>query len=144
MVEYAVFSSIGDRDTNEDTAKVFENKRLNSYGFALADGLGGHGNGDIASEFVVNCVGAAVENTNSFGGIFIDQCFDRAQEMLMEEKERTGYASIKTTLVLLLIGDDGVARWGHIGDSRLYHFRRRKLLHRTLDHSVPQMLVESG
>ena len=35
-------------------------------------------------------------------------------------------------------------QWGHIGDSRLYHFRGNRLAERTLDHSVPQMLVSSG
>ena len=75
--------------------------------------------------------------------MFIDECFDTAQEMLLDEKERTGYVSIKTTMVLLLI-TDGVARWGHVGDSRLYHFRGGKQISRTVDHSVPQMLAISG
>ena len=35
-------------------------------------------------------------------------------------------------------------QWGHIGDSRLYYFQNEKLIGRTLDHSVPQMLVASG
>ncbi len=46
-------------------------------------------------------------------------------------------------MVLLLISDN-VAQWGHIGDSRLYHFRDGKQLSRTIDHSVPQMLAISG
>jgi serine/threonine protein phosphatase PrpC len=143
MIEYAIYSNTGEKEMNEDSIKVATNKRLSTYGFVLADGLGGHGNGDIASKFVVECAVAAVENTDSVSGIFIDECFATAQEMLMEEKEQKGYQSIKTTMVLLLISED-IARWGHIGDSRLYVFRSGKLLHRTLDHSVPQMLVESG
>lgn len=143
MIEYATVTEIGEKEKNEDAVRVFINQPLSTYGFVLADGLGGHGNGDIASNFVSDCVGAAIENTDSFGGVFLDQCFDTAQEMLMEEKETKGLHSIKTTMVVLLITDK-IAQWGHIGDSRLYHFRDGKQLSRTIDHSVPQMLAISG
>jgi len=143
MIEYATITEIGEKPCNEDAVRVFENQPLSTYGFILADGLGGHGNGDIASSFVADCVGAAIENTDSIGDGFIDQCFDISQKMLMEEKELKGLPSIKTTLVTLLI-TNGVAQWGHVGDSRLYHFRDGKQLSRTVDHSVPQMLLMSG
>lgn len=143
MIEYAMISEIGEKNTNEDAVKGFVNQPLSTYGFVLADGLGGHGNGDVASKFVVECTGAAIENTDSFDGIFLDECFDTAQQLLMEEKEMSGMRSIKTTMVLLLITGK-TAQWGHIGDSRLYHFRDGKLMGRTMDHSVPQVLVLSG
>jgi serine/threonine protein phosphatase PrpC len=143
MIDYATFTDIGEKEKNEDTVKVFVNQRLRTYGFVLADGLGGHGNGDVASKFVADCTGAAIESAKSLSGIFIDECFDQAQELLMEEKERTGLMSIKTTMVLLLITGN-TAQWGHIGDSRLYLFRNGKALKQTLDHSVPQMLALSG
>ena len=50
---------------------------------------------------------------------------------------------MKTTLAALLIGKKDV-QCGHIGDSRVYWFRHKKLMGRTLDHSVPQMLVAAG
>ena len=143
MIEYATVSETGEKDKNEDCVKIFVNQALSTYAFVLADGLGGHGNGDVASKFVVDCVGACIENTKSVGGKFIDYCFDTAQSLLMEEKERTGLSSIKTTMVLMLYSG-GVIRWGHVGDSRLYHFRDGKLISRTVDHSVPQMLALSG
>lgn len=143
MIEYATISEIGEKANNEDAVRVFINQPLATYGFVLADGLGGHGNGDVASQLVVECVGAAIENTKEFGGVFIDECFDTAQEILMQEKEIKGLPSIKTTMVLLMITDK-IAQWGHIGDSRLYHFRDGKQLGRTIDHSVPQMLAISG
>lgn len=142
MIEYATITDTGEKENNEDAVRVFVNPPLATYGFVLADGLGGHGNGDKASNFVCDCVGAAIENTDSFGGEFIDQCFATAQDMLLDEKDMTGMTSIKTTMVLLLITDN-IAQWGHIGDSRLYHFRDCKQISRTIDHSVPQMLVLS-
>lgn len=140
MIEYATASDIGEKEKNEDTVKVFLNQIGLTYGFVLADGLGGHGNGDIASNFVADCVGAAISATDHFDGDFLEECFETAQRLLMEEKETKGYPSIKTTMVVLLITGH-IARWGHIGDSRLYHFRDGKLLSRTVDHSVPQMLA---
>jgi len=50
---------------------------------------------------------------------------------------------MKTTGVCLSI-IAGNCQWGHIGDSRLYAFKKNKLDLRTLDHSVPQMLVLAG
>ena len=44
---------------------------------------------------------------------------------------------------MLAVSGDSV-RWGYIGDSRLYYFRKNRLMTRTLDHSVPQMLVNAG
>lgn len=143
MIEYATISEIGEKETNEDAVRAFVNRPLSTYGFVLADGLGGHGNGDIASGFVADCFGAAIENTNEFGGVFLDECFDTAQELLMKEKSEKGLFSIKTTAVILLVTDE-YAQWGHIGDSRLYHFHEGKQLSRTMDHSVPQMLALSG
>ena len=140
MIEYATNSMIGSKEKNEDAVRAFINQPLAAYGFLVADGLGGHGNGDIASNFVADCVGAAIENAPSVDGTFIDQCFDTSQKLLMEEKEINGYSSIKTTLVLLIIAD-GIARWGHIGDSRLYVFHEGKMVSRTFDHSVPQLLA---
>ena len=51
---------------------------------------------------------------------------------------------MKTTMVDLILKINGIARWGHIGDSRLYFFRDGELAAHTLDHSVPQMLVNLG
>ena len=50
---------------------------------------------------------------------------------------------MKTTLTVLL-ADENRIQWGHIGDSRIYYFQDKKLKLRTLDHSVPQMLVNAG
>ncbi len=143
MIEYAVTTEIGDKEKNEDSVRVFVNQKYSTYGFVAADGLGGHGNGDVASSLVTECVGAGIETNDDFSSIFIDDCFASAQEILMKEKERRGLYSIKTTMSLLVITNN-VAHWGHIGDTRIYYFRGGKMIDRTLDHSLPQMLALSG
>lgn len=144
-MDYAVLTSPGDRQENEDHIKfqIKENKAI----FILADGLGGHGDGRIASLTVCN---VAIDLWNQK----LNECtpiecrlaniFDAAQEaLLFLQKERGIEGKAKTTLVVLMIEDENCI-WGHIGDSRLYFFQNHKILERTLDHSVPQMLVNSG
>ncbi|MGN0158192.1 MAG: PP2C family protein-serine/threonine phosphatase [Brotaphodocola sp.] len=141
MVSYHLLSNRGDRENNEDNVGMYQVEQ--NFCFALADGLGGHGKGERASEI-------AVEETviefaeHGVGEERMASAFERAQRaILTEQKEDVTAMDMKTTLVLLHVEADQI-RWGHIGDSRLYYFQNGKLIKRTLDHSVPQMLVAAG
>jgi len=117
-------------------------ERDGRYLFALADGLGGHGGGDVASELVVTKSLEVFEDAPPKDCLAL--CFTKAQDALMEEQRKRGAgAKMKTTLVLFNIEPDRVG-WGHIGDSRLYVFHSCRVVIRTSDHSVPQMLVSTG
>lgn len=141
MVKFAMLSREGSRDNNEDNVGMYQDGE--SFCFILADGLGGHGKGEVASQVAVE----AVIGKFAAGGWtedFLDEAFCAAQEAIVEKQESDRTCKdMKTTLVVLLVGPDEV-RWGHIGDSRLYFFQDGKLRSRTLDHSVPQMLVAIG
>ncbi|MBE6759614.1 MAG: serine/threonine-protein phosphatase [Ruminococcaceae bacterium] len=138
-IEYSVYTNIGDCAINEDFASAFEGS-VSAY--VLADGLGGHGGGDIASHLVVEAVKEIVSQASELSVALLDTCFTVAQEKLLaRQKELNREGALKTTLVILLT-DGKTAIWGHIGDSRLYHCRKGKVQSRTLDHSVPQMLVK--
>jgi serine/threonine protein phosphatase PrpC len=67
--------------------------------------------------------------------------FDDAQNEIISAQSAEGLKNqMKTTAVALsIIG--GKLAWGHVGDSRMYHFKRGKLVSRTIDHSVSQMLA---
>ena len=75
---------------------------------------------------------------------FIENCLQTAHQAI-QLKAAAAYelASMRTTLVVLTCTGNS-AVWGHVGDSRLYWFRRGKIVHQTKDHSVPQMLVDAG
>lgn len=140
MITYKIITNRGDREINEDFATVAE---INgNYCFLLADGLGGHGKGEVASALVVESGKYLFEHYQ--GKSFLEDCFSTAQKDLMEEQKlQNAYSEMKTTMVALEIRGN-TARWGHIGDSRLYQFYKNKIITRTLDHSVPQMLVMAG
>jgi len=137
MITYASITKTGDRMVNEDS--VSTSAAGDSYLFALADGLGGHGLGEVASKFVTD---TCADVFRAGGGL--EECFLNSQNGLLEQQSQRGnHDELKTTLALLSIKENRVC-WGHVGDSRIYRFTKNKLAARTLDHSVPQMLVMSG
>lgn len=138
MVTYAYISEKGNRPVNEDSL-AFQCKDGN-FCFLIADGLGGHGRGEIASgqvsEQAVRCF-----KKNGRDADFISKTFEICQIKLLEtQKQFRAAYEMKTTMVLCTICK-GTLQWGHIGDSRLYIFVGGRLKKRTLDHSVPQMLA---
>jgi len=136
MLVCAALSEKGSREINEDSLSM----SVDSGFFVLADGLGGHGYGDVASGLATECAVCHIaENPGDVEG-----CFVKGQERIInEQKKMNTMDELKTTMVCLYI-DEEKAKWGHIGDSRLYYFKAGKLVKRTLDHSVTQMLVAMG
>lgn len=139
-MQYKLFTDKGTRELNEDYIGM--TSRDGRYLFVLADGLGGHGRGEAASRLVIEEIVQYYMKQTVIPDI--SECIDYAQEQLLTKQEQEHDKNgMKTTLALLEIAD-GQARWAHVGDSRLYCFNRNKVTVRTLDHSVPQMLVSSG
>lgn len=140
-MDFFKLSNIGNREINEDAAEIFV-KGDNAI-FVLADGLGGHGRGEVASAMVVETAGEVFDRATSIDGI-IGQIFEEAQKRLLrKQQDEHAVDEMKTTAVILLMTQE-YCQWGHIGDSRLYYFKKKKLMRRTLDHSVPQVLVSAG
>ena len=141
MITYTVFTDKGGREVNEDTAEVFEKDGKKCL--VLCDGLGGHGKGEVASALVVKAFGQIFNSAEVIDENFLCSAFQLSQEALLDEQiKQNAKADMKTTAVAMYI-DGNRLQWGHIGDSRLYAFVKNKVKLRTLDHSVPQMLVFS-
>ena len=114
--------------------------------FCVADGLGGHAGGRIASAIAVKSVIDFVQtDTFSFDNPeSLVHAFRYANSALHDHQNKhPEVASMRTTLVVLVI-KDSLAFWAHVGDVRLYHFRGGRIQFQTRDHSVPQMLVDAG
>lgn len=140
MISYAVFTNKGGREINEDSVGVFEHDALKC--FTLCDGLGGMGMGDVASKIVVDTFGRQFNIYDEVEN-FLGQTFRDAQNVLMnKQKELHKVQQMKTTCVAV-VTDSKDAYIGHVGDSRVYVFRKNKVKTRTLDHSIPQMLAIS-
>ncbi len=143
MIDFAVLTKPGGRAVNEDSVATAKN--AGEHLFVLADGLGGHGLGEVASAAAAAAAVRVFQEGKAAPGELLPQCIAHAQNALVEEQRRTGRTNdIKTTITLLHIADGGSARWAHVGDSRVYQFIKDKVQQHTLDHSVPQMLVMQG
>lgn len=138
MVTYRKFTAPGDRPVNEDCVYTCENG--GQLLCVVCDGLGGHGRGDEASRLVTQEIVRVFRESDDFMA-HMDEAFESAQKLLLEEQVRQcAKFEMKTTATILVLSQTE-CRWGHIGDSRIYLFRNGRYKSRTLDHSVPQMLV---
>lgn len=139
--DIAAISNAADRIVNEDS--IYYTTQGNCKLLALADGLGGHGKGDKASQLAV-LTAKELFNGESDPVAVLSEIFKISQERVVNEQIRLhNTQAMKTTLSLAIIRDDALF-YGYIGDSRIYYFSQGKYIWRTLDHSVPQMLVSSG
>ena len=137
---FTMFTDQGCREYNEDSYGM--ETHGDSTCFVLADGLGGHGGGDVASKTAVSTV-CSIFKSEGYSDSFFDKVYSAAHDAIIAEQEKANnYNGMKTTLVVLVISG-GYAYYAHAGDSRLYFLKDGRIKARTYDHSVPQMLVLS-
>lgn len=142
MLRFAGKSEIGGRELNEDCAKIGCFHEMNC--FAVCDGLGGHGSGEVASAMAVERFLHHFGTHPDTGRENIAEAFEIAQAELLETQREVGDASALKTTAALLLTDAEKAVWAHVGDSRVYLFRKNRIVSRTLDHSVTQLRVAGG
>ena len=142
------------RDHNEDS--IGENRDL---GLAvLADGMGGHRGGEVASAIAVSTILESLDNElkNIKSGnidevtgyrlesIAVNDAVTKANEnVFTSSNENSQYRGMGTTVVVLLFHDNHFTV-AHVGDSRLYRYRDNELEQITRDHSLMQELVDKG
>ncbi|MEW6366876.1 MAG: protein phosphatase 2C domain-containing protein [Acidobacteriota bacterium] len=140
--ETASITRVGGRKVNEDYCGHVEVD--SSSCFVAADGLGGHGGGDIASKIAVDAVLDSFREGPELSAAALDRLVMAAQNgLLKRQAEEPSLVNMRTTIVIL-VSDGTRALWAHLGDTRLYHIRGGRIVHQTKDHSVPQALVDAG
>nr|WP_106785152.1 Stp1/IreP family PP2C-type Ser/Thr phosphatase [Lysinibacillus timonensis] len=150
-MKFTVESDIGlKRKVNEDRAAFIE--RLDHFKLAiLADGMGGHNAGDVASEMAIKEMEYLFKNAISKNFETIHKKRTWMYEVIKTINEKIYKYSLKnqecngmgTTLIAVLI-DKEQCLISHIGDSRVYHFTSKKVELITRDHSYVNILVENG
>ncbi|MFK5912777.1 MAG: Stp1/IreP family PP2C-type Ser/Thr phosphatase [Woeseiaceae bacterium] len=137
------------RDHNEDSILCIEKSGL----AILADGMGGHNAGEVASELAVKCVKEAIEEVlapdvqKSCQMNYVDVVKDAVvfanDEINQHATEHPECSGMGTTLVMTLFQADSVIL-ASVGDSRIYRFRKGELKQITKDHSLVQEMIDNG
>lgn len=147
-MNFAYRSDIGQqREENEDYVGFFKNKAGVQFAI-VADGIGGHQGGDVASEMAVSHMGYRFENTTfdqptAAVKWLAAEVQDENQHIIEKAREFSDLNGMGTTMVAALIFNDEFLM-ANIGDSRGYLFRDGKLQQLTEDHSLVNELVKRG
>jgi len=129
------------RKHNEDS--MLERAEIGLW--VVADGMGGHAKGDVASQMIVESLKKVHEGINL--ARFIDDIEDRVIEVNRQLVEKARESAKKVTIgstVVILLTYDKYCVYIWAGDSRLYRLRDKTLQQVTTDHSQVEQYIEQG
>lgn len=128
------------RKQNEDAAWFDEARAV----FAVADGMGGHLAGEVASRMAIEAVQRMARENERPGIAALREAVACAHEtILTHAQDHIECAGMGTTLSVLWLGEN-YAYIAHVGDSRIYRLREGSLTQITQDHSLVEELVRAG
>jgi protein phosphatase len=143
------------RKGNEDALFLNPEQRL----FVVADGMGGHAAGEVASKIAVDSINEFVtltggdeeitwpfglDETISYDGNRLKTAIRHANRKVLEAtREKTEYEGMATTVAAVLVDGD-LANIGHVGDSRIYLWSEGEVSQLTSDHSWVNEQIQNG
>ncbi len=136
------------RDHNEDNVIILNNEK-NEYILAVADGMGGHKAGEVASAIVINHLTEEFYRLNEMGSK--ENAIEWLRNIVTEmnnkifdyTKENTDSKGMGTTLVCAIVIKDYLL-YGNIGDSSGFVIKNKKMHKVTKDHTLVNLLVSTG
>ena len=128
--------------------------------FVVADGMGGHAGGEVASELAVNEIQTVIESTTALGpqdtwpvpfdakvgtdGNHLRAGFSMANSRIARQVEKTEELRGMATTAVAVLVRGGKAALAHVGDSRAYLWRGGQLTRLTADHSWVEEQIQAG
>jgi len=155
-LSYQAVTDVGrKRKGNEDALFMNPEERL----FVVADGMGGHAAGEVASKIAVDSINEFVtltggdeeitwpfglDETISYDGNRLKTAIRHANRRVLEAtREKTEYEGMATTVAAVLVDGD-LANLGHVGDSRIYLWSDGEFSQLTSDHSWVNEQIQNG
>ena len=137
----------GDRDYQQDQVNLLTHPRISGCMLGIvADGMGGRSGGRKASDQVMltakqlfDRYAPDTDDTPSM----LKQIIEEAH-LVIKLTAISAEQEPHSTMAAFLINPGGDCHWVHTGDSRIYHYHGSELIHRTIDHSYVQTLVDKG
>ncbi|MBQ3307161.1 MAG: Stp1/IreP family PP2C-type Ser/Thr phosphatase [Bacilli bacterium] len=136
------------RDHNEDSVTIVENEE-GSYLMAIADGMGGHSAGEVASSIAINYLGKHFKETfkkmTKVDAVnWIRDAVNEINTLIFEhEKDHPESKGMGTTLVMSILTKDFLL-FGNVGDSSGFVMKDHNLHKVTYDHTLVNLLVSAG
>jgi PPM family protein phosphatase len=150
-MRYAVKSDKGMiREKNEDSYNIIDNYNGSLIIFIIADGMGGHNSGELASKMAVDTASKYIRNTPEM--MNSRENIPRAIKKIIDDTNSNVFANSKknientgmgTTFIITVIFNKRLYI-GHVGDSRVYLIRNNEIIRVTTDHSYVEELVKIG
>lgn len=148
-MRYSYITDLGKvREHNEDSVNIVTNTSGEIL-MAVADGMGGHKDGEVASSIALNHIATRFKSISSVGnkedainwiGEIVKEANALIYKYVAEHKESSGMG---TTMVLAILTKEFLLM-GNIGDSSGYVIKNKKLHKVTVDHTLVNLLVKSG
>jgi serine/threonine protein phosphatase PrpC len=138
-------SRLGNRRINQDRCAIVQS--VDYLLLTLGDGMGGHPRGEMAAQILMDTTEQhfyRIPKPVAAPRDFLKKALQDAHKQI----QAFGFAQTppidpRTTGVVVLV-QNGMVHWAHVGDSRFYLFRKGKLLTRTIDHSYVEQLRQDG
>ena len=148
-MEYAYLTDPGKiREHNEDSVIITKNHN-NEFLLAVADGMGGHRGGEIASSIAISHIGKSFRELGKLGNkedaiLWIKNVVSEANVQIYKYTETNPEsAGMGTTIVMALLTNDYLL-FGNIGDSSGYVIKDKQIHKITNDHTLVNLLLKSG
>ena len=139
---YITYSNKGKRQRNEDSYFPKNGTNHNNL-FFVCDGIGGHGDGDLASAFITDYLPAQLSQNQSFSEEILVDSFKNTHTDLKRYAMQVGNLQMGSTIALIKL--NSTKGWvGWVGDSRIYHIRNGQVLFKSKDHSLFELMLDNG
>lgn len=143
------------RDHNEDSVLCCDFPHSEIYLMVVADGVGGHAAGEVASQLAIDTLQAvvakAVLQSHSGGGygenwleLTLRHALEEANSIIIQQQEAQAELKGMATTVVVALSNRRQLAVSHLGDSRCYLYAENQLTQLTRDHTVLQNLLEEG
>lgn len=148
-MEYAYLTDPGKvRDHNEDSVIIVKNHN-NEILLAVADGMGGHRGGEIASSIVISNIGKEFKELGKLGSkedaiLWIKNVVSEANVQIYKYTEENPESQGMGTTIVLAVLTDEYLLFGNIGDSSGYVYKDNAIHKITNDHTLVNLLLKSG
>lgn len=137
-ISVSYYTAQGGRAVNQDAVSLLENGRTTLA--IVADGLGGHEAGEVASKQAVSTINNMLQATKPSENAIVDAITQANHDIYALQNPAK---KMRTTVAALWISS-GLAIAANVGDTRIYQFRDGRIIYQSIDHSVAQMAVLVG